>query len=283
MGDSLSAVGDFEPHADAIAVAALVAYDGTDFMGFQVQPGVPTIQGALEHALGTFTTLHGRVAGAGRTDTGVHARGQVISATVRWRHDLAALQRAWNAHLPDAISIDAVQPAPEGFHPRFSARSRTYRYTAVTWEGVGQPPLRAPLEQRFAHFEPRRLNLEAMSEAASSLVGRQDFATFGQPPQGENSVRSITRAEWQHEAGSRVVFVITADAFLKHMVRRLVGSLLEVGRGRWSVAGFAAALHACDTSRSAPPAVPNGLVLESVEYAPDWGLTLTYETNRSTH
>jgi tRNA pseudouridine38-40 synthase len=276
-------VGKLGPDADPITVAALVAYDGTEYMGFQVQPGVPTIQGALEQALGTFTTLHGRIAGAGRTDTGVHARGQVIAASVGWRHDLAALQRAWNAHLPAAISIEAVQAAPEGFHPRFSARSRTYRYTVVMWAGLGQPPLRAPLEERFAHFEPRRLNVAAMGEAAALLVGRQDFATFGQPPQGESTVRSIFVARWLQEATGRLIFEIRADAFLKHMVRRVVGSLLEVGRERWSVAEFAAALHACDTGRSAPPAAPNGLVLETVEYAPEWGLTFTTETNRSTH
>jgi tRNA pseudouridine38-40 synthase len=264
-------VSDTEPHADPITVAALVSYDGTDFLGFQVQPGVPTIQGALEQALDRLTVRLGRIAGAGRTDTGVHARGQVVLVTARWRHDLAALQRAWNAHLPAAISIDAVRPAPEGFHPRFSARSRTYHYTVVMWEGSGQPPLRAPLVQRFAHFEPRRLDVAAMGKAAACLVGRQDFATFGQPPQGESTVRSILRAQWREQDG-RLVFVVTANAFLKHMVRRLVGSLLEVGRGRWTVAGFAAALQARDPSRSAPPAVPNGLVLDSVEYAPVWGL-----------
>lgn len=257
-------------------VAALVAYDGTEYFGFQVQPGVPTIQGTLEDALSTFTSLQGRIIGAGRTDAGVHARGQVVTAALVWRHDLDSLQRAWNAHLPPSISIRSLRPAPEGFHPRFSARSRTYRYTVVVAEAAGQQPLHAPLVERFALFEPGPLDLAAMNQAAALLVGRQDFVTFGQPPQGDNTVRTVLECGWDRDRRSlpalpgdvdaTLVFTIAADAFLKHMVRRLVGSLLQVGRNHWSVAGFADALSACDPARAAPPAPPNGLVLEWVDY-----------------
>lgn len=275
--------------AEPLTVAALVSYDGSDFFGFQVQPGLPTVQGALEQALGTFTTLRGRVTGAGRTDTGVHARGQVVTVSLDWRHDLRALQRAWNAHLPPAVSIRSLIAARAGFHPRFSARSRTYRYTVVEHGSGGQPPLHAPLTERFAHFEPRRLDMDAIAEATKHLVGRHDFRAFGQPPQGESTTRTVFVAEWQRAqdglaalpgaADSRLVLTITADAFLKHMVRRIAGSLFEVGRGHWTPDGFAEVLASCETSRSAPPAAPNGLVLEWVDYAPEWAMDFFDEMN----
>lgn len=256
-------------------VAALVEYDGTDYCGFQVQAGVPTIQGCLEEALRTFTELHGRIAGSGRTDTGVHARGQVIGLEVTWRHDLDDLRRAWNAHLPPAVVIRRLVEAPVGFHPRFSAVQRSYRYTVV--EGGA-----APLARRYAHTVAQTLDLEAMQQAAAHVVGTHDFATFGQPPQGENTVRTVSRAEWviAQDAvpalggcvGRRLVFTITANAFLQHMVRKLAGSLLWVGQGRWGSADFMQALAAADGSRCAPPAPPNGLVLEWVTYPEAWRL-----------
>ena len=273
----MSATGE----SATLPVAALVAYDGSDYFGFQVQSGVPTIQGALEEALSTFTTLQGRVTGAGRTDTGVHARGQVVGATVVWKHTLADLQRAWNAHLPSAISVRSLAQGTQGWHPRFSALSRTYRYTVVEWGGGRTAPLHAPLAERFAHFERSALDSVAMAAAAQTLVGRRDFAAFGQPPQGENSVRTVSRAEWdvvpqpatlEAKQDRTLLFTITADAFLQHMVRRIVGSLLEVGRGRWSVERFADVLASCELRNSAPPAVPNGLVLEAVEYPSQWGI-----------
>lgn len=264
-----------------LPVAALVAYDGSDYFGFQVQTGVSTVQGALEAALGTFTTLQGRVVGAGRTDTGVHARGQVIGATVEWKHSPADLQRAWNAHLPPAIAVRSLVRGPQGWHPRFSALSRTYRYTVVEWGGGRTPPTHAPLVERFAHFERNVLDTEAMGEAARLLIGRKDFATFGQPPQGENSVRTVIDAGWEvlpvaaalePRPDRTLVFTVCADAFLQHMVRRVVGSLLEVGRGRWSVERFGEVLASCETKHAAPPAEPNGLVLEAVEYSSQWGI-----------
>jgi len=265
-------------------VAALVAYDGTEYFGFQVQRDVPTIQGTLEHCLSTFTTLEGRVAGSGRTDTGVHARGQVIGLRVHWRHDLSALQRAWNAHLPPAITVRAVQIAPVEFHPRFSAVSRTYRYF------VSEPclpgwlaPKRSPLLQRYAHVERRQLDVAAMQQAANLFVGEHDFATFGQPPQGANTVRRVLQAAWQvvettlSPLGNRpertLVFTITANAFLQHMVRNLVGAMLAVGRGECAASDVKAALDVCDRSRALRPAPANGLVLECVDYPDALGIT----------
>ncbi len=266
-----------------LSVCGLVAYDGSNYHGFQVQVGVPTIQGALEGALAAITTPASRVVGSGRTDAGVHANGQVIVVRLPWRHSVADLQRAWNAHLPPDISLRRLVLAPEGFHPRFSALSRTYRYRIDQYDPGGYPPpRRSPLTERYGLFVPRPLDLEAMRAAAEALVGEHDFATFGQPPQGVNTVRRIFEAEWRvvHTdlpplddfPGRRIVFTVRANAFLRQMVRNLVGSLLEVGRGRWSPDDMALALAARERSCSAPPAPPQGLIWERVEYPDQLGV-----------
>lgn len=264
-------------------VSALVAYDGSDYHGFQYQSNAPSIQCELEAALDKVAKREGRIAGAGRTDAGVHASGQVIAVHVEWRHDLAALQRAWNVHLPDAITVRRLAAAPAEFHPRHSALSRTYRYTVRQGEGGGsrgedgmRAPRRSPLTDRFALYEVRPLDLVAMQQAAQLLVGDHDFATFGQPPQGESTRRTVYAAGWQavredlpalgDYPGQRLVFTVTANAFLRQMVRSFVATLLAVGRGEWSVEEVAAALAARSRSRSAPPAPPQGLVLEKVTY-----------------
>ncbi len=261
-------------------VCGLVAYDGTEFYGFQVQRGGPTIQGALEAALARITGEPCRVVGSGRTDTGVHARGQVVMAQVPWRHSLDALERAWNHFLPRAILVRRLVPVPDSrFHPRFSATARTYRYT-VYHPGSGSPEghHRFPLYDRYGLVVPQRLDLEAMNQAASCLVGEHDFATFGQPPEGETrTVRVIHAAFWERLESSvapadlypweALVFTVTGNAFLRRMVRNLVSSLLAVGQGEWDVAAFQDALTARDRSRSRPPAPPQGLVLERVDYA----------------
>ena len=259
-------------------VSALVAYDGSDYHGFQWQANAASIQCELEAALDKAAKRDGRIAGAGRTDAGVHAVGQVIAVRVEWRHDLAALQRAWNAHLPSAISVRRLTAVPEEFHPRYSALSRTYRYTVrgASSEEVGRAPRRSPLTDRFALHEVRPLDAAAMQEAAQVLVGSHDFATFGQPPGGESTERVVHAADWQivqdnlpalgDYPGPRLVFTVTANAFLRQMVRCLAASCLAVGRGEWSVEDMAKALAARDRSRSAPPAPPQGLVLEKVTY-----------------
>ena len=259
-------------------VSALVAYDGSAYRGFQYQSNAASIQCELEAALDQVAERVGRIAGAGRTDAGVHASGQVISVHVSWRHDLAALQRAWNVHLPDGITVRRLVEVPEEFHPRYSALSRTYRYTVrqANAEGVARAPRRSPLTDRFALYEVRPLEIAAMQQAAQVLVGSHDFATFGQSPQGESTVRMVYAADWQvvretltplgDYPGERLVFTVTANAFLRQMVRCFVASLLAVGRGEWSVEDVAQALAAANRSRSAPPAPPQGLVLEKVTY-----------------
>lgn len=274
-----------EPAALPVSyICGLAVYDGTNYHGFQYQAGVPTIQGELEKALCSFTKTDVRVIGSGRTDKGVHARGQVITARVPWRHSVEALQRAWNVNLPDDIVVRKLQVAPPTFHPRFSALSRTYRYTVYDQAGDRSEPKRSPLTDRFAWLVNQALDVSAMNQAASFLVGEHDFATFGQPPEGEVTVRQVYAAQWQivqpelpslpTQPGRQLVFTIQANAFLYQMVRNLVGTLLQVGLGHWSPTEVLTALLACDRSRSAPPIVPNGLVLEWVDYPAELGLVL---------
>ncbi len=258
-------------------VAGLIAYDGTDFCGFQVQRQEPTVQGALEETLADLTGAFCRVSGAGRTDTGVHARGQVIAVEAPWRHSLTALRRAWNQRLPASILVRRLTEAPPGFHPRFSAAERTYRYTIWTPACGGEGERRFPLADRFAMMSPRRPDVEAMNGAARQLIGTHDFATFGQAPQGDNTVRRIISLFWERVEESlpvldpfpaeRLVLTMTANAFLRRMARNVAGSLLAVGLGAWQADELAAALKARDRGRSAPPLPPNGLVLERVRYA----------------
>lgn len=265
----------------ARTICALVAYDGTDFHGFQYQANAPSVQGALETALDCCCRREGRVTGAGRTDAGVHANGQVVTVPVVWGHELAALERAWNVHLSPTISVRRVREAPIGFHPRFSASSRTYRYTVLMYVApTGFPaPKHSPLTDRFALLVTQPLDVAAMNVAASALIGVHDFATFGQATHGESTQRQVVAAQWQESTsslpaldgfpGRRLVFTITANAFLRQMVRNVVGTLLRVGRGEMTPDNVAAMLAACDRRLSAPPAPPQGLVLERVTYPPD--------------
>jgi tRNA pseudouridine38-40 synthase len=269
---------------DARAVCALVTYDGTDYRGFQAQLDAPTIQGTLEQAIAGWAKPQSRVSGAGRTDTGVHAAGQVVGVTVGWSHPLPKLQDAWNAHLPSSITVRDVVAAPPGFHPRFSAVSRTYRYTVMagSWATLGK----SPLTDRFATYVMQPLDLAAMQAAAALIVGEHDFATFGQPTQGEYTVRRVLSAQWDEVTESlpalplsderRLVLTITANGFLRNMVRCLVGAFLAVGQGIWTVGDVERVLAAANRRYSPPPAPPQGLSLTQVTYPAEldpWGAT----------
>ena len=247
---------------------ATVAYDGTAYSGFQIQAREPTIQGELERALQAVTQERVRVVGAGRTDAGVHARGQVISFETGWRHGEEALQRAMNALLPTDIVVRGLMPVGERFHARYSACRRTYRY----W--VYHADAEQPLLQRYAHRLGRRPDIEAMQRAAVHLLGGHDFAAFGQAAGGGHTVRTVYRADWrQREAPPWVnadvslwEFEVAANAFLRGMVRRVVGTLLLVGSGALSSQAFSEVLASSDPARSGPPAPACGLVLWHVEY-----------------
>lgn len=240
---------------------AVVAYDGTNYFGFQRQEGghTPTIQGALEDALRSVTGQDITVVGAGRTDTGVHATGQVIAWDVEWRHSADDLLRALNANLPRDIALQTIAEARAEFHPRFDAQSRTYQYQ------IYNAPVRHPLYERTAWHIGRPLDLAAMQAAARHLIGEHDFAAFGQPPQGSNTVRVVRRATWERD-GARYTFTIEANAFLQRMVRSIVGTMVEVGGGALSPDAFTDILAAADRGRAGATAPPQGLCLVSVQY-----------------
>jgi tRNA pseudouridine38-40 synthase len=245
---------------------AKVEYDGTDFYGFQIQARGRTVQGEIERAVRSVTGVETRVTGAGRTDRGVHARGQVIAFEATWRHDLSDLHRALNAVLaPDVAFVDMGR-APEGFHPRFSAVRRAYRYRILNQRW----PL--PMERRTAWHVAQDLDVARMIDASSCLIGSRDFATFGRPPQGENSVRTVFRAEWQEQTPF-LTFEIEADAFLYRMVRSLVGTLVLVGWRQISAAEFQEMLGARDRSLVKKVAPARGLCLMRVEYAAREGVS----------
>ena len=244
---------------------ATLAYDGTAYKGYQIQPGVPTIQGVLEQSLAEIFGKPTSVMAAGRTDSGVHATGQVIAFDAVWKHEEQALLQALNARLPEDIALQAIAQQA-GFHPRFDALSRTYRYQVAVVH-VRQPLLikRAWQMQRIA------LDDTAMQAAATLIVGEHDFAAFGNPPQGENTVREVFRSVWQVEkqiANQILVYEIEATAFLHHMVRRLVGALVAVGRAQITVNDFAELLSSRDLSLAKWIAPPQGLTLVAVQYPP---------------
>ena len=238
---------------------AVVEYDGTDYLGFQLQAQGPTVQEEIERALAAITQKETRIIAAGRTDTGVHAQGQVIAFSTAWRHPVEELQRALNAVLPEDIAVRELRPVAEDFHPRFDAVSREYRYTILN------QPLRSPLARRFAYHFPRPLDVVAMNEAAGILMGTHDFASFGQAPQGDNTVRTVYRAQWISEEPF-VYFDVVANAFLYRMVRSLVGTLLLVGTGELSSAGFEEILRSADRDKAGQAVPAHGLCLMKVNY-----------------
>jgi tRNA pseudouridine38-40 synthase len=238
---------------------ARVEYDGTDFFGFQFQTDERTVQGEIERALEAVTGRATRVIGAGRTDRGVHARGQVISFEVAWRHALQDLQRAVNAVLAADVTLLAMGQAPEGFHPRFSALARTYRYTVLN------QPERSPLDRRRAWQVSQGLDKAQMDRASHRVMGSHDFSSFGRPPQGENALRIVHRAEWKRR-DRYLTFDIEANAFLYRMVRTMVGMLVLVGKGQISPDEFEVILKSRDRSLVKLVAPAHGLCLMQVDY-----------------
>jgi len=217
---------------------ARVEYDGTDFAGFQAQPGARTVQGALEAALAEIDGPDAErtiVDGAGRTDSGVHATGQVIAFTYRGRLPADELERALNGHLPPDVAIRDLRRVPGAFHPRHAARYREYRYTV--WNGP-----RSPLRARTALWVREPLDEVAMAKAAARFVGRHDFGAFGSAPiEGGHTVRTVNWIKVRR-AGAQITIEIAADAFLRGMARRVVAVLLEAGHGNLNEAAVDAFL-----------------------------------------
>jgi tRNA pseudouridine38-40 synthase len=240
----------------------ILEYDGSAFEGWQIQPGGHrTVQGTLEEALAQVTGQRLRVAGSGRTDAGVHARGQVASLRLTSRFDAAGLQRALNGVLPGDVAVVGAAAAADDFHARRDARAKLYRYRI--WNAATPSPLRA----RFSYWLPPALDLEPMRQAARALEGRHDFAAF-QTAGSEvaTSVRSLSRLEVAGESRGEVELLVEGDGFLRHMVRNIVGTLVEVGLGRRAPDGMAALLALRDRRRAGPTAPAQGLTLLRVSY-----------------
>jgi tRNA pseudouridine38-40 synthase len=240
-------------------IKAVVEYDGTRYAGFQQQPHLLTIQGEMERALREVTQEEAKIVGAGRTDAGVHASGQVIHFLTGWKRSLEELHRAFNAVLSPDIAIKEMTVAMPDFHARFSAVTRAYRYTILN------QPVRSPLEARYAYHYEHHLDAAAMGQALECLVGTHDFASFGQPTQGESTLRDVLRASCSRE-GNHIHIDLTANAFLRHMARAIVGTLLLVGRGVLHAEDMKAILAAKDRSQAGPPAPAHGLCLVRVNY-----------------
>jgi tRNA pseudouridine38-40 synthase len=240
---------------------AIVEYDGTDFLGFQRQAQGRTVQGELEAALSRIGWAGTAVLGAGRTDAGVHAAGQVIAFDFDWQHGEGDLVRALNANLPEDVAVKQAEACLAGFHPRFDARGRRYRYRLYN------QPVRSPLAARWGWQVWPELSLERLRAASQHLMGRRDFAAFGSDPEGGTStVRTIALAEWAAEPGAWLSFEVQAEAFLFRMVRSLVGALKRVGTGEMTVEQFADLVASADRARRPAIAPPQGLCLMAVLY-----------------
>ena len=243
-------------------LAIVVEYDGTNYHGFQYQSNARSIQEELEEAIARFTNERPRVKGAGRTDAGVHALGQVVAFETASTHGEEVFVRALNHHLPDDISVKAAYHTDDKFDPRRSALSRRYGYT------INCSPTPSPLKRRTSLHLHGPLSVGKMRKAAETLVGRHDFTRFAGPigKPGAGTIREIYEA-MVNRKGEIVTFEVEANAFLPHQVRRMAGALVDVGRGRLGLDEFTSTVDvgACDY---VPPALPaKGLCLLNVKYA----------------
>jgi len=248
----------------------ILAYDGSEFQGFQRQANTQTVQGVVEDALQALGWQGRALLAAGRTDAGVHAVGQVVAFDLDWKHEEQALMQALNAHLPSSVAVQSVRRVSAEFHPRYNAAWRCYHYQ-VTCQ-----PVRNPLLERYAWRVWPAVDLSLLQRSAADVVGMHDFAVFGTPlkrptkwsPHARSStVRTVYQAGWM-ERLPYLVFEITANAFLYHMVRRLVHVQIMIGQGMLTPDAIVTALGSIDPAGDAPqPPLVHGL-------APAQGLTL---------
>lgn len=239
----------------------ILSYDGTRFVGFQRQAQARTVQLEFEHALAQLGWQGNSILAAGRTDTGVHASGQVIAFDMDWTHSTQTMQNALNARLPEDMAVVGVNQAPMDFHPRYSAMSRRYRYRLYC------SPVRDPLKERFAWRiwpEPR---FHMLKVAAQKLKGIRNYSAFGAPTRpGGHTIREVLSAEW-FACEDELIFEITANAFLYHMVRRVTFIHVRIGQELLSIKDY---IQALDHGRKLSPglAAPQGLTLVEVMYPP---------------
>ncbi len=237
-----------------------IEYDGTRYCGWQIQGQVPTIQGVLEDALACLLGERVRLRAAGRTDAGVHALGQVACVRVSREVDLGTLQKGVNALTPPDITVRRVERVAEDFDPRRQAKSRVYLYRIWNY------PWPSAFWNRYCWQVAFPLDLAAMERAASHLVGTHDFASFqSSGSDTAHSVRTVLQSFWRREK-EFLIYTIEAHAFLRHMVRGIVGTLVEVGRGALAVEQFLEIFRARDRTLAGPNAPPQGLFLAEVKY-----------------
>jgi tRNA pseudouridine38-40 synthase len=240
-----------------------LAYDGTDYHGWQVQPGLPTIQGVLEQAISEVEGRPVQVAGSGRTDAGVHALGQVAAFSIQNPIPIDNLRRAMNRLLPRDIRVLEADEAAIDFHPRFQAKRKTYEYRIFRGE------ICSPFERGYVCHHPFPLAIEEMIAAAPLLEGEHDFTAFAASDDRDELELSKVRTVFCSRLaldGELLVYRVTGSGFLKHMVRNIVGVLLEVGKGNVDHAGFLARLEPGCGIPAGPTAPARGLFLMSVEY-----------------
>ncbi len=281
-GRKSAMAGNAQPESGLRNWRLTLAYDGTDFQGWQVQPGQPTVQGALQEALGRIVGERPLPQGSGRTDAGVHALAQVASFPLRASIPAANLERALNRTLPASIRITEARTVRSTFHARHSALAKTYEYRVFCGEMC--PPFLA----RYVYACPWALALDRLQAAARAFLGEHDFRSFAAsdpdrserqfgaveseaPPRiaPQSTERTIYASAWElrpETAGELLIYRVRGNGFLHHMVRNLVGTMIEAGRGRLAVEEMARILVARDRAAAGPTAPARGLFLRSVEY-----------------
>ena len=237
-----------------------IEYDGTNYSGWQLQASHDSIQGRIERALERIFATPVRVFGAGRTDAGVHGRGQVASIKLPREFDPAEMLRALNAMLPADIVILEATPAPDDFDPRRSAKSRVYEYRVLNRR------IQSAFDYRYSWLVREPLDIRAMNDAARVFLGEHDFAAFRTlGSEVETTVRRVIASEWKRD-GEFILYRVEANSFLRHMVRAMVAAMVEAGRGKLSAAEIATMLQARDRQAASAPAPPGGLYLVEVRY-----------------
>ena len=244
-------------------IKLVLEYNGSAFFGFQKQPGKPTIQKVLEEALSGFLNYKMKIAAAsGRTDTGVHAEGQVVNFKTSSTHKLWQIQKGLNALLPPPVVVKAIQEVAPDFHACYSVRSKVYGYR------IWNHPCRSPLIAGRVFHVPYHLNVTKMRQAARAFIGKHDFRSFTSVSalkKGSSCVRTIKRFQIKKQ-GHLILMHVEADGFLYHMIRNMVGTLLEVGRGKREVGDIAVILKAKDRRLAGMTAPSEGLTLIRVTY-----------------
>ena len=242
-------------------IKLIIEYDGTNYQGWQIQPRGPTIQGMLEDKIKLLTGESIRLFGSGRTDAGVHALGQVAHFETHSQMNVHSMQRALNSLLPPDIVIQNIEEVEEGFHARKRSKSKIYEYRILNRS------LRSAFNRGYVWHIPPKLDLVEMKKATTHLIGEHDFSAFRTVGSStRTTVRRVIQAEWKRGREGLLRFEIEANGFLKQMVRAIVGTLVEVGKGKMNAEEFRKILESKDRKKAGPTAPAQGLFLKEVKY-----------------